>query len=116
MYTIKETSQMLNIPASTLRYYEDEKILPPLKRSSGNQRLFDEEDIMLLKVVQCLKKTKMPINEIREFIELYQQGSATIPQRKELFNKHRIRIQEQIQSLEDTLVVLDRKMTTLNQK
>ena len=61
MYTIKETSQMLNIPASTLRYYEDEKILPPLKRSSGNQRLFDEEDIMLLKVVQCLKKTKMPV-------------------------------------------------------
>ncbi len=116
MYTIKEASQMLNIPSSTLRYYEDEKILPPLKRSSGNQRLFDEEDIMLLKVVQCLKKTKMPINEIREFIELYQQGSSTIPQRKELFRRHRIRIKEQIQMLEDTLVVLDRKMTTLNQK
>lgn len=116
MYTIKEASQMLDIPSSTLRYYEEEKILPPLKRSSGNQRMFDEDDIMILKVVQCLKKTKMPINEIREFIDLYQQGPSTIPQRKELFNRHRVRIKEQIQTLEDTLVILDRKMTTLNQK
>lgn len=111
MYTMKETSQMLGIPASTLRYYEDEKILPPLKRSAGNQRMFDEEDILILKVVQCLKKTRMPIQEIREFIALYTQGPSTIPERKALFARHREVILEQIQDLQDTLIVLDAKWT-----
>ncbi|MGN1342967.1 MAG: MerR family transcriptional regulator, partial [Traorella sp.] len=95
MYTIKQASEMLNIPASTLRYYEEEQILPPLKRSSGNQRLFDDQDIIILKIIICLKKTKMPIPEMRKFIELYAQGPSTIPQRKELFQKHRERILNQ---------------------
>ena len=116
MYTIKETSCMLNIPASTLRYYEEQKILPPLKCSAGNQRLFDDHDILLLKVVQCLKKTKMPIEEIRHFIDLYLQGPATVDRRRALFQQHRQRILRQIDELQQTLVVLDRKMETLNQR
>ncbi len=116
MLTINEVSHQLNIPASTLRYYEEEGLIPPLKRSAGNQRLFDEEDILVLKVVQCLKKTKMPIQDIRTFIALYVQGPSTIPQRKALFAQHRQDILHQIQELQDTLVVLDRKMESLNRR
>ena len=39
-YTIREISEMFELPSSTLRYYESEELLPEVpKSSSGNQKL-----------------------------------------------------------------------------
>ena len=38
-YTIKEVSQMFQLPASTLRYYEDMGILTDIARTESGQRL-----------------------------------------------------------------------------
>lgn len=73
-YSIKEISARLNIPASTLRYYEKRGIIGPLARRAGQVRVFSEADLKLLQIVQCLKKTGMPIEEIRQFAELIRQA------------------------------------------
>lgn len=113
-YSIQTVSKHFSIPASTLRYYEKEGILPPLKRKSGEIRSFTEEDMLLIQVILCLKKTGMPNKEIKEFMTLYCQGDSTIQQRQFLFDQHRQAIQNQICHLQDNLAVLERKMLTLN--
>lgn len=113
MYSINEVCKMLDINASTIRYYESEKLIPELKRVNGI-RVFDDKDVVLLKVVRCLKKTKMSISEIKEFMVLYSEGPSTIEKRKEIFAKHRENILTQIKELEDTLDLLDLKMKILN--
>ena len=45
VYTIREVSEMFNIPVSTLRYYEDEGLLTNVGRSSTNQRIYYEMHI-----------------------------------------------------------------------
>ena len=35
MYTVGEMAKLLNIPGSTLRYYDKEGLLPFVERSSG---------------------------------------------------------------------------------
>lgn len=35
VYTVGETARMLEVPASTLRYYDKEGLLPFVERSSG---------------------------------------------------------------------------------
>ena len=67
-YSIKEISERLRIPASTLRYYEKRGLIGPLRRSTGQVRVFSEEDLKLLQIIQCLKRTGMPVEEIREFV------------------------------------------------
>ena len=37
-YTIGEVSEMLNIPVSTLRYYDSQKLLLDLKRDDANYK------------------------------------------------------------------------------
>ena len=64
-YSIKEISERLRIPASTLRYYEKRGLIGPLRRSTGQVRVFSEEDLKLLQIIQCLKRTGMPVEEIR---------------------------------------------------
>lgn len=41
-YTVGEMAKMLDVPASTLRYYDKEGLLPFVARSSGGIRLFQD--------------------------------------------------------------------------
>ena len=51
-YTIKEVAEMLHIPATTLRYYDKEGLLPYVKRMDSGYRLFSENDISMLRVIE----------------------------------------------------------------
>ena len=60
-YSIGEVAEIIGVPTSTLRYYDKEGILPFVKRTEGNVRSFTDEDLEWLRVIECLKKTKMSI-------------------------------------------------------
>ncbi|MFR3996588.1 MAG: MerR family DNA-binding transcriptional regulator [Oscillospiraceae bacterium] len=40
VYTVGEMAKKLDVPASTLRYYDKEGLLPFVERSSGGIRMF----------------------------------------------------------------------------
>ena len=108
-YTVGEMAKRLNVPASTLRYYEKEGLLPSLERTKGGQRVFHDSDYGTLLVIDCLKKSGLTIPEIREFIRLAVEGDATIGQRLELFRSRREAVLRQIEEMRDTLDMLDFK-------
>ena len=56
IYTVGEMAQKLGVPASTLRYYDKEGLLPFVERSSGGIRMFRENDFEWLQVIRCMKK------------------------------------------------------------
>ena len=43
IYTVGEMAKMLNVPASTLRYYDKEGLFPNMERQSGIRQFSDEE-------------------------------------------------------------------------
>ena len=108
-YTIGEMAQKLDVAPSTLRYYDNECLLPFVERSSGGIRMFKEEDMEWLRLLGCLKKAGMPLKEIRSFLDWSRQGDATISQRLELIEKQRQSVLDQQKQLEDTLLMLDYK-------
>jgi len=108
-YTIGEISKMLDIPASTLRYYDKEGLFPFVERSSGGIRMFKNEDFEWLYIIECLKKTGMPIKDIKTYIELAAAGDGTINERHKLFCERRETVKKQIDQLNATLELLDYK-------
>ena len=58
IYTVGEMAQKLGVPASTLRYYDKEGLLPFVERSSGGIRMFRESDFEWLQVIRCMKKSR----------------------------------------------------------
>jgi DNA-binding transcriptional MerR regulator len=55
-YSIGEVSKMLNVPVSTIRFWENEfDILKPFKNKKGN-RMFTPGDIKNLKIIHHLLK------------------------------------------------------------
>lgn len=100
VYTVGEMAKMLEVPASTLRYYDKESLLPFAERSPGGMRMFQEKDFEWLQVTGCLKKAGMPLRDIRVYIELAIQGDDTIGERLALFEHQREVQREQMEQLD----------------
>lgn len=109
VYTVGEMAQKLGVPASTLRYYDKEGLLPFVERSSGGIRMFQESDFEWLQVIRCMKKAGMSIKDIRQYIELAMQGDDTIDTRLEMFQHQRAVLTQQIRQLQRTLETVEYK-------
>ena len=71
VYTVGEMAKKLDVPASTLRYYDKEGLLPFVERSSGGIRMFQESDFEWLQVIGCMKKAGMSIRDIDTRLKMF---------------------------------------------
>ena len=108
-YTVGEMADLLGVPASTLRYYDKEGLLPFVARSSGGIRIFQESDIEWLQIIGCMKKAGMSIRDIRHYIDLVLQGNNTIDARLQMFEHQKAILQQQMQELQHTLDTVEYK-------
>ncbi len=109
IYTVGEAAKILNVAPSTIRYYDKEGLLPFVERSNGGIRMFTDESFQWLYIIDCLKKTGMPIKDIKAFIDMAMLGDETIEQRLELFKKQREAVSIQITEMQKMLDILDYK-------
>lgn len=107
--TVGEMAKKLGVAPSTLRYYDKEGLLPFVARSEGGVRLFKEADQEWLKIIVCLKKTGMPLRDIREFVQMAMEGDRTIESRLALIIKQKETVKAQIEDMEATLRILEFK-------
>ena len=108
-YTVGEMAKRLGVAPSTLRYYDQEGLLPFVERSEGGIRVFKESDYEWLQVIGCLKKTGMQLRDIKTFIEMAMQGDQTIEPRLALITKQKESVKAQIAELEEMLRTLEFK-------
>lgn len=108
MYSIGEISKMFQLPISTLRYYDKEGLFPHLKRVSG-VRQFSESEIETLRVIDCLKKSGLEIKDIKEYMALCSLGNTTLKQRKEIFEKQKEEVLQEMEKLQKVLSMLNYK-------
>lgn len=91
MYTMMQVCRETDMTYQTLKYYCNEGLVPNVKRDGNNRRVFDERDVKWIKDLVCLKKCGMSIQEMKEYLDLCLQGASTIPLRKEMLTKSRMR-------------------------
>ncbi|MDF2609679.1 MAG: putative transcriptional regulator [Lachnospiraceae bacterium] len=109
IYTIGEMSKHLNVAASTLRYYDKEGLLPFVERSGGGMRMFKESDLPWLQLIDCLKKTGMPIKDIKYFMDCCMEGDSKIDERLFIVKEQRDSVIKQMEELQDMLDMLNYK-------
>ncbi|MBO5730691.1 MAG: MerR family transcriptional regulator [Treponema sp.] len=108
-YSIGEISQRLDIAPSALRYYEKEGLLPFVERSDSGIRQFTDIDLEWLIIIDSLKRTGMPLKEIKEFVKMFEERDTTIARRLEIVRRHREVIQQQVAKLNEIIMALDFK-------
>ena len=106
VYTVGEMAKRLGVAPSTLRFYDKEGLLPFVERSEGGIRLFKDAAFEWLRIIECLKKTGMPLKDIKEFIMMAMAGDDTIEDRLALIQKQRESVEQKIQELTEIHQVL----------
>ena len=114
-YSIGEFSKVTGLGIHTLRYYEHEGLIIPL-RNSSNRRRYSEKDIAWIAFIKRLKATGMPIKEIKKYAALRAKGDVTLSERMEMLIQHRQPLNEQIRQLQEHKVMLDEKIAFYRQE
>ncbi len=109
--TIKEVSEKFQITQDTLRYYERVGMIPPVTRTAGGIRDYQETDLAWVELAVCMRSAGLPVEAMIEYVKLFQEGDSTIPARHQLLTIQREVLLEQRAQINDTLKRLDYKIS-----
>jgi Cd(II)/Pb(II)-responsive transcriptional regulator len=70
---IGELAKLTGCSVQSIRYYEKEKLLPSMRRSNGNFRLYDLATVEQLKFIKHCRNLDLSLAEIRQLMDLNQQ-------------------------------------------
>ena len=107
-YTITELTREFEVSTRTIRFYEDEGLIKPVRR--GRTRLFRPSDRILLKQILRGKRLGFSIAEIREIIAMYKAPSGEEGQIKAMIagiSEKRANLEQKRRDIEETLREMD---------
>lgn len=109
-YTVKEVSQMFQLPPSTLRYYEDMGILTQVARTGAGQRVYYDMHINRLRTVCCFKKTGMTIAQLKQFFDYESAEPEHIEDILALLEAQKQTVAQEIRQLQEAYAHVLRKL------
>lgn len=96
---ISEAASQAGLNAKAIRHYEDQGILPKAKRSESGYRVYDAEDVHLLRFVHRSRTLGFSLAEIKQLVSLW---------------KNKRRRSEDVKTIAETHIkVLDQKIQEL---
>jgi DNA-binding transcriptional MerR regulator len=109
-YPVGEAAARVGLSTYTLRWYEQEGLVQPVERDSAGRRRYTDQDLEWLVLLTKLRRTGMPVRDMRRYAELARRGDETLGARRRLFEEHRDRVVARVAELEEDLKVLDYKI------
>ena len=107
---IQEVSEKYALSADTLRYYERVGLIPPVTRTLSGIRNYSELDIRRVEFIKCMRSAGLPIEVLIDYMELVQQGDATIGARKDILKEQREQLIARMSEMKKTLDILNHKI------
>ncbi len=108
--TIAETSRKYKVTADTLRYYERIGLIPPVPRTKGGIRDYDEESCRWIELMKCLRSAGVQIEALIEYAALYRQGEGTMERRKDILVEQRAQLLDRMGEIQNSLDRLNCKI------
>lgn len=113
--TIAEVSRKYDISADTLRYYERIGLIPPVPRTRGGLRDYGEESCGWIQLMKCMRAAGVQIEALIEYVDLFQQGDATLDARKALLVEQRDQLVSRMAEMQASLELLNQKIDRYEQ-
>ncbi len=108
--TITEVSRKYDITADTLRYYEKIGLIPPVPRTKGGVRNYDEDSCHWIELMKCMRRAGVQIEALIEYVALYKQGDETLDARKAILIEQRSQLIGRMEDMQASLKRLNEKI------
>lgn len=70
-YRIAEVAELVGVPATTLRYYEDIGLIDQPARGGNGYRSYDDADLARLRFITATKNLGIPLADVAELVKAY---------------------------------------------
>lgn len=107
---IGELSRRTGRSVHTIRWYEQQKLVPGVRRDAAGRRVYREQHVMWLDLLDRLRQSGMSIRQMREYATLVKRGDSTLAQRREMLIEHRLRVDARMAELAAARAVVDSKI------
>ncbi|WP_047152036.1 MerR family transcriptional regulator [Aneurinibacillus tyrosinisolvens] len=113
LYRIGELADLAGVSRRTIDYYTNLHLLKA-ERTHANYRLYSDDAVERLRFIECLKRQKLTLEEIKQRIEHWQSRSIAVdPMNVE---KDLEEIQLNMSDLEQKLLELMSRLKTMDEK
>ncbi|MFE1484370.1 MerR family transcriptional regulator [Streptomyces fimicarius] len=97
------------VSIDTLRYYEREGLIGPIRRSGGGRREYSEDDVFWIGLVTCFREAGLGIADLRGFVAILRAEHS--PQERVAFlRERRAALEQRVAALRQAMQVLDEKI------
>ena len=93
-----------------IRWYEAQGLIPGVMRDGSGRRVYHDDHVGWLELMNRLRRTGMSIAEMRRYTALVRQGKTTIGDRQAMLAAHRARVLRTISEWQTALALLDSKI------
>lgn len=108
-HSIGEAARRTGLSAKMIRHYESLRLLPKIKRTAGDYRVYSQSDLHTLRFIRRARTLGFSIDEIRDLLGLWHNQRRASAEVKRLATRHIAALEQKIDELEsmrDALVAL----------
>lgn len=106
-WTIGDVAAQAEVPASTIRYYEEIKLLPPAARHNGRRR-YDKTILEKLNIIRLAQQAGFTLDEIQTLVHEFPKGTPPSA-------RWQVMAQEKLQELEEQMRTIETMKGLLEQ-
>ena len=103
-YTITQLVREFDLTSRTIRFYEDQGLLNPVRE--GRNRIYSPRDRTRLKLILRGKRLGLSLQEIRELMDMYESPQDTAQQLQcflKVLDVHKQKLKQQLKDIEGML-------------
>jgi MerR family copper efflux transcriptional regulator len=91
---ISELASASNVPAKTIRYYEEVGLIAPAQRNQSGYRQYTQNDVRTLVFIRRCRELNIAIGDIKQLLDIQQNPDASCELVDQVIEKQLERIRE----------------------
>lgn len=101
-FTIGQLAQQTGVSRKAIRLYEEKGlILPSIKRSESNYRVYNQDHIFCINTIKQLRSLDVSLEEMKDLVVILEKNKVEIePYLQQLLKEKLIKIEEHIKELQ----------------
>jgi len=103
---ISQAARETGLSSKTIRFYEQQDIIPAAKRNSNGYRFYNEQQLEMLRFIKRARDLGFSLEQSRELLKLSRDPSRTSAEVKQKAQQHIDQIDQQIEQLQQMRQVL----------
>lgn len=107
---IKEVSEQLDVPKETLRYWENNGLIPKVPRNASGYRDYTENEIKWALFIKAMRNAGMSVESLIDFVGLYRKHSDNRDAQKSLIKEQYDMLLAKRNELDKTINYLSYKL------